>query len=61
VIYFGEPTAGQQQGWTESNSPLVGPKPMETIKVAAPGTRRFATLVPQVDPRWQITYGASSP
>jgi hypothetical protein len=59
ALYWALPTAGRKQEWTESNSPLVGPKQKVTIKVAVPGTHRFATLLPAIDPRNQVSYGAT--
>lgn len=58
ALYWALPTQGAPQRWTKSNSPLVGPKQQVTIKVGVPGTQRFATLLPQIDPRIQVSYSS---
>ncbi len=59
ALYVAYPTEGLGGGYTESNSPLVGPKQMLSIKVADVETGRFQTVVRSVDPRRCLSYGAA--
>lgn len=59
LIYWAYPTEGRASGFTRNNSPLSGPKQLLTIKVADPATRQFATLLPSIDPRNQVSYGGA--
>jgi hypothetical protein len=56
VIYRGLPTQGSDVRHTESNSFLVGAKPMGTVKIADLTTGRVATLVPFLDPRHDVSW-----
>lgn len=60
VVYWSWPTEGAEQGWTENNSPLVGPKPMRALKLVDLGTGAFQTVVPGVDPRRHVSFGATA-
>ncbi|MHB8882791.1 MAG: TolB-like translocation protein [Thermodesulfovibrionales bacterium] len=57
VFYWGLPTEGTELKTTENNSPLVGPKPMYTLKVAEFETGKYETVIPYIDPRRKISYG----
>jgi hypothetical protein len=57
VVYWGLPTTGAETGVTKNNSPLVGEKPMLTIKAASLADGRFVTLVPSIDPRRKVSFG----
>ncbi len=60
VVYWGLPTTGAETGVTKNNSPLVGEKPMLTIKAARLSDGRFVTLVPSIDPRRKVSFSASA-
>ncbi|MCZ6735715.1 MAG: hypothetical protein O7C65_08000 [Planctomycetota bacterium] len=60
VLYWAWPTEGAELKWTRHNSPLVGPKPMLTLKVADLRTGDFRTVVPYIDPRTPVSYGAGA-
>jgi hypothetical protein len=50
------PTTGTKLKQTENNSPLVGPKPMLSLKlVSLTSPREFQTVVPYVDARDDCT------
>ena len=51
LLYWALPTEGQPPRYTLSNSPLVGPKLVLSLKVADIGTREFVTVVEHIDPR----------
>lgn len=57
VFYWGLPTEGTELKATEMHSPLVGPKPMYTLKVAEFETGKYETVIPYIDPRTEISYG----
>lgn len=61
VIYWGLPTTGSGIATTTNNSPLVGEKPMLTIKAATLSDGRFVTLLPAVDPRRRVAFGTPRP
>ncbi len=61
LLYWGLPTAGSVPQWTGDNSPLVGRKPMGTLKVADIRTGKFKTVLSPVDPRWQVSFGPCGP
>jgi hypothetical protein len=54
LIYIGPPTPGMPTGETSHNSPFVGPKPIQAIKLIDLDTREFVTLVPWFDPRGKV-------
>lgn len=56
-LYWAWPTEGARRGWTTSNSPLVGPKPMRTLKVMDLATGEFRTVIPSIDPRRTVSFG----
>ena len=60
VLYWGWPTDGTAIEYTEHYSPLGGPKPMLTIKVAEVNSAKFCTVVPYLDPRAQVSFGRAS-
>ena len=51
LIYTGEPTSGAPVATTVNNSPLVGPKPMLSLKVADLDSGAHETLLNDIDPR----------
>jgi len=55
VIYRALPTEGLPTGVTSNNSPLVGPKAMQSIKLIDLENGQFVTLVDLVDPRDHIS------
>jgi hypothetical protein len=55
VVYRGTPTQGMATGTTTNNSPLVGPKPLQAIKLADLETGESVTLLELVDPRVPIS------
>lgn len=57
ILYFGLPTAGTDPQWTQRNSPLVGAKPMGTLKIANLNTGKFKTVLNYVDPRSVFSFG----
>lgn len=57
VLYQGWPTAGAEERWTTVGS-RPGGTPLVTIKVADLGARTFATVVPWIDPRSSLSFGA---
>ena len=57
ILYWGLPTTGSKQEQTIKNSPLIGPKPMGTLKVANLNTGKFKTVLSPVDPRMQVSFG----
>jgi len=59
VLYWSLPTAGAPARFTKNNSPLVGPKPMPTIKLAEIRSQRFQTVLPYIDPRDRLSFGAA--
>jgi hypothetical protein len=59
ILYWGLPTTGAAPKVTENNSPLVGPKPMGTLKLADLSSEKFQTVVPYVDPRRELSFGIS--
>ena len=60
VLYWGLPTTGAAPKVTENNSPLVGPKPMGTLKLADLSSGKFQTVVPYIDPRREVSFGITS-
>jgi hypothetical protein len=61
VLYWAWPTEGIQAKFTESNSPLAGPKQMRSLKLVDLSDGRSQTVVPFVDPRTSVSYGAAAP
>lgn len=57
ILYWGLPTEGTEQKITTNNSPLVGPKPMYTLKVAELESGKFETVIPYIDPRRDLSFG----
>jgi len=57
ILYWGLPTEGTNQKITTNNSPLVGPKPMYTLKVAELESGKFETVIPYIDPRRDLSFG----
>ena len=60
VFYRGLPLKGKRARSTVGNSPLVGPKPMLTVRVAEPATGKSAVLIPYFDPRHKISLGIAA-
>lgn len=60
VLYWGLPTSGTTPQMTKNNSPLVGPKPMITIKLADFSTGQFQTVMSSIDPRSKISFGLAN-
>jgi hypothetical protein len=61
VLYWAWPTEGSEAKYTEHNSPLVGAKQMRALKLVDLRDGRFQTVVPFVDPRRSVSFGAASP
>jgi hypothetical protein len=59
VLYSGLPTTGASPKYTTANSPLVGPKPMGTLKLADFSSGKFQTIIPYLDPRTEVSFGVS--
>jgi hypothetical protein len=57
VLYMALPTAGAEAPWTSGGS-RPGGTPLLTIKVADPTARTFATVLPALDPRASVSFGA---
>jgi hypothetical protein len=51
LLYASLPSQGVKKRSTEHNSPMVGPKPMVSVKIWKIGTTQYQTLVSYVDPR----------
>jgi len=51
LIYTGAPSPGAPAGTTVNNSPLVGPKPLLSLKVADLASGAHETLLDGIDPR----------
>lgn len=60
-LTLAEPTEGRPDRFTENNSPLVGPKPMWSLKFARLESPEFVTVVPYFDARMQVSFGEGSP
>jgi hypothetical protein len=54
LVYRGDVTPGAPTGLTKSNSPLVGPKLLQAVKVMDTQTGEFLTVLEGVDPRSRI-------
>lgn len=54
------PTQGLKVKQTESNSPLVGPKEMLSLKLAKLNSDDFQTIVPYIDPRTRLSFGSGN-
>ncbi len=54
LVYRGNVTPGAPSGLTTSNSPLVGPKLLQAVKVMDTQTGEFLTVLEGVDPRSRI-------
>jgi hypothetical protein len=59
ILYVGLPTTGAPQKLTKNNSPIRGPKPLLTVKVAD-DQGRFQTIVPYIDPRSKSSFGVTN-
>jgi hypothetical protein len=59
ALYWALPTAGSPPEFTRGWSSMVGPRPMKTLKVADLATGRFETVLSSIDPRRDLTFGAS--
>lgn len=57
IVYMGLLTTGKRPRWTEHNSPLSGPKPVHSIKIANLQTHAFQTVIDYIDPRSTVSYG----
>ena len=51
------PTKGAKVRFTGHNSPLVGPKEMLSLKLATVNANEFQTVVPEIDPRTNFSFG----
>lgn len=51
LVYRAEVTPGAPSGLTTGNSPLVGPKPLQAVKVLDTHNGEFLTVLEGVDPR----------
>lgn len=57
LLFFGLNSAGTPPRWTTNNSPLVGPKPMLSIKMVDLSTGQFRTIVTYHDLRDRVSAG----
>ena len=57
VFHRGLPLTGKKARTTTGNSPLVGRKPMLTVRAANPATGKSAVVIPYFDPRHRISFG----
>ena len=57
VFHRGLSLTGKQARTTKGNSPLVGRKPMLTVRAANPATGKSAVVIPYFDPRHRISFG----
>jgi hypothetical protein len=55
LVYRGDVTPGAPSGLTTGNSPLVGPKRLQAVKVMDSQTGEFLTVLEGVDPRWPFS------
>lgn len=60
LLYRGLPTAGTPAKLTEHNSPFVGPKATGSLKLAELASGRFLTVVSDLDPRSEISFGIAN-
>ncbi len=51
VTYWAEPFTGRETQYTRSNSPLVGPKKLLSLRIANIENGEFVTVVERIDPR----------
>lgn len=57
VLFWAWPTEGAPIRFTQSNSPLIGPKQMRSLKLIDLRDGRFQTLVREIDPRRAVSFG----
>lgn len=57
VLTLTLPTAGSQVRYTDSYSPLAGPKELLSLKLFSLNDGRFQTVVPNFDRRLQVSFG----
>jgi hypothetical protein len=57
VFHRGLPLTGKRAKTTSGNSPLVGRKPMLTVRAANPATGKSVVVIPYFDPRHRISFG----
>ncbi len=57
VFHRGLPLTGKKARTTTGNSPLVGRKPMLTVRAANPATGKSVVVIPYFDPRNRISFG----
>jgi hypothetical protein len=57
LLYRANPPRDVAPKLTENNSPLVGPKPMLSLKLAELSSGRFQTIVADLDPRTSVSFG----
>lgn len=55
LVYRGDVTPGAPSGLTTGNSPLVGPKRLQAVKVMDTQTSEFLTVLEGVDPRASLS------
>jgi hypothetical protein len=60
VVYWGLPTTGSPVMRSHFGSFGAGGQ-LVTIKIATIGTGEFQTVIPQIDPRWQVSFGRPDP
>jgi hypothetical protein len=51
LLYWAQPLPGREIGYTKSNSPLVGPKQLLSLRIADIRTGDFVTVIERIDPR----------
>lgn len=60
AIYPSLPTAGLPPKMTKYNSPISGPKHMPSLKAGIINTKKFHTIIPYIDMRDGISFGAGA-
>src|SRR5207248_7557078 len=59
LLYVGKAPPDAPVKMTENNSPLVGPKPLMSLKLTELSTGRFQTIIPDFDTRTPVSFGAT--
>lgn len=60
LLYRARPRRDVPPKLTENNSPLVGAKPMLSLKLAELSSGRSQTIVQDLDPRSSVSFGIAS-
>ena len=60
IVLYGRPGPGSPAGQTANNSPLVGPKPLQEVRLVDASSGESTTLIPQFDPRMGLAVRAQA-